>query len=356
MTITNLHKPLSKAGAEWLLAVANPLGGAKPSAAPAPTEVPSLLRAAEVHGVMPAALKALSLAADPNGAAGDTPSIDIRNARQAIADARTRQVPRVGFELLLKHHGEAVLAALRAAGVEAAMLKGPVFARRLYANPAMRSFTDIDIIIPIEARATAGDVLRCAGFELHSREYRAGKDYCEDNWLLIDDPKVGIEIHSDLVHNPKLRRAASVTFADIVRAGNGDAEDATAILFVAAAHGAISHQFDRLQHVVDVALAVTGAAGQVDTERLSRAARASGIMTAVHAALVLAARTFKDARCLEMAEALRPSTLNRLASGLIRPRTVIAARSDSRSDSSWRRKVFRQAIRFGGHRRVSTGK
>ena len=195
MTITNLHNPLSKAGAEWLLAVANPLGGAKPSAAPAPAEVPVLLRAAEVHGVLPAVLKALSLNINLNGAANDTPSsVEIRNARQVIADARTRQVPRVGFELLLKHHGEAVLAALRAAGVEAAMLKGPVFARRLYTNPAMRSFTDIDIIIPVEARTTACDVLRGAGFELHSREYRAGKDYCEDNWLLIADPRVGIEI------------------------------------------------------------------------------------------------------------------------------------------------------------------
>jgi hypothetical protein len=270
---------------------------------------------------------------------------EIQSAQRAIAAARTRQVHQIGFELLLKHHGERVVRALHLAGIEAAMVKGPIFARRLYAEPAMRSFTDIDILIRLHTRSAASEVIRDLGLSLHAHDYRAGKDYCEDLWLLVDDPRVGIEIHTNLVHNPKLRRATSVTLSDVIDAGNGDTEDATAILFIAAAHGGFSHQFDRLQHLVDVALAVKGVAGPIETERLYRVARASGVLAAVHAALVIAGRAFGDPRSHAIAEALHPSPLNRLASSLITPRTVLAARSSRRNGSSWRRKALRQVLR-----------
>jgi hypothetical protein len=215
-------------------------------------------------------------------------------------------------------HAEKTLTALRAAGVAAAILKGPVFARRLYAQPTLRTFTDIDILMPFEARAAASEVLQRGTFRSQMRDYRDGKDYREDQWVLVEEPRISIEIHTDLVHNPKLRRAASVALADVINAGNGDAEDATAILFVATVHGAVSHQFDRLQHLVDVALAANGAAGEVDAGRLAAAARASGLMTAVHGALVLAGAAFADARCLALASALRPSALDWRPAWLLR--------------------------------------
>jgi hypothetical protein len=215
----------------------------------------------------------------------------------------------------------------------------------------MRSFTDIDILIPIQGRSAASDVIRELGFKYRTRDYRAGEDYFEDNWLLVEDPSVSVELHSNLVHNPRLRQTASITIDDVTAAGAGDLEDATAILFVAAAHGAISHQLDRLQHLIDVALAANGAAGEIVAERLARAARASGVLTAVHAALVVTGKAFHDRRCLDMAEALHASALTRLASRLITPYAVLAARSKRRGRSSWRRKALRQALRFVGKHR-----
>jgi hypothetical protein len=358
MTIEHVHMPLSKVAADWLIAVANPFHAAAPAGMlPLPSEIASVLWAAELHGVLPVVLRALSPSNSRQGAAPfEGGGAELELARQAIANARTRQLHQTGFELLLRHHAEQTLTALRAAGIAAAILKGPVFARRLYAQPTLRTFTDIDILIPFEARAAVSEVLQRGPFRLQTHDYREGKDYCEDQWVLVENPRISIEIHTDLVHNPKLRRAASATLSDVLNAGNGDAEEATALLFVATVHGAVSHQFDRLQHLVDVALAASGAAGAVDAERLATASRASGVMTAVHGALVLAGAAFAAAQCLALARALRPSLLDRLASGLVTPQAVLDARSNRRSASSWRRKALRQALRVGGRSHSSAQK
>jgi hypothetical protein len=290
------HAPLSNAAAAWLMAAAIPAATQAPRRAlPDLSEIGPVLHAAALHGVLPAVLAALRAAGALAGGPGRAAEVDA--ARKAVAAARAQQVHQTGFELMLRHHGERVVKALGDAGIAAAILKGPVFARRLYLEPAMRTFTDIDIIVPRQARGAAAGIMRELGFEMREHEYRTGKDYSEDSWRLAGEPRVSIELHVDLVHNPKLRRGASVTLGDVADAGGGDTEDATAILLVAAAHGAVSHQFDRLQHLVDVALAAQGAAGAIDGRRLPRVARSCGVLGAVHAGLTLAGAAFGCRSC-----------------------------------------------------------
>ncbi len=350
MSIIERHTPLSYGAARWLIAAINPFRNpVDQPAAPMTSDIAPLLRAAELHGVLPFVLRALRDGGgirDSNAAHAESER-DF-DAETAIAAARTLQVNQTGMQLMLKHHGTRALHSLHASGLPAAIVKGPTFARRLYAEPALRSFTDIDILIPTAARNDASRIMGSLGFRLHEKSYRAGKEYFEDTWFLEADPRVTIEVHGDLVHNPTLRRTASVTLADVVAAGDGDPADATAVLFVAAAHGAIGHQFDRLQHLVDIALAATGAAGPVDGTRLAAAAHRSGVVTAVFAALIVAARAFGDERCSALAEVLRPNAIDRRAAGLITADIVVSARSGARSGHSWRRKLLRQAIRFGG--------
>ena len=50
----------------------------------------------------------------------------------------------------------------------------------------------------------------------------------------------------------------------VMHAGNGDAENPTALLMVAAIHGAAGHQFERLQPAIDVLQAARGVAGPID--------------------------------------------------------------------------------------------
>jgi hypothetical protein len=175
--------------------------------------------------------------------------------------------------------------------------------------------------------------------------HHGGEDYGEDKWLLEANPDVMVELHTNLVHNPRLRRAVHLDRATLLLAGDGDAEEATALLLVAAVHGATSHQFDRLQHVVDVLLLARGAAGAVDVGRLSRVAAGCGATETVASALQIAARVFRDPACRELAAALRGGTPAWLGGLLLGPGVVLRAQSTARSIDSWRRKVYRELLR-----------
>jgi hypothetical protein len=339
MAIPDQHAILSPGAYAWLLDVANPFAS-EPRSKPNMSEIARILHAAELHGVLRQAVRALV----PTIFVTDMPTLEAAE----LANARAKVIRQVGFELLLRHHGEKVLTGLASADVPAAIVKGPVFARRLYKEPSLRSFTDIDILIKPQARERAGEVMRAFGFKLYKQEYRTGQDYLEDKWLLKENESVSIEIHSDLVHNPRLRSGCSVKLKDVHEIGDGNSEDATAILFVAAAHAALSHQFDRLQHLVDIALAASGAAGQIDTRRLARIAEQCGVKTAVYAALQIAGRVFSSQTVLNLSADLSTSTLDIVAGRLISASAVAEARSTIRSKTSWRRKLLRQAVRLGG--------
>ena len=347
MSLPDHHAALSLRARAWLLDAANPFASG-PLPAPDPFEIAAVLHAAELHGVLRQAVRALAPAIPVTEALPEDGHASANTAAGALALARAKLIRQAGFELLLRHHGDKVLAGLTAAGVPAAIVKGPVFARRLYKEPSLRTFTDIDIMIEPEARERAGEVMRVAGFKLHELAYRSGQDYLEDKWLLETDTGVSIEIHGDLVHNPRLRSKCSVMFSDVIKAGEGNSEDATAILLVAAAHAALSHQFDRLQHLADIALAASAAAGEIDAGRLARVAGRCGVKTAVHAALTLAGRAFGNQAALHLAAELRPSRLDAVAGRLISAQAVLEARSGKRSKRSWRRKALRQALRLGG--------
>ena len=63
--------------------------------------------------------------------------------------ARDRNRINAAFSLLLKREADALMADVR--DLPAAVVKGPVFARRLYPSPSLRCFTDIDVLAAPEA-------------------------------------------------------------------------------------------------------------------------------------------------------------------------------------------------------------
>jgi hypothetical protein len=136
-------------------------------------------------------------------------------------------------------------------------------------------------------------------------------------------------------------------YASVLEAGDGNAEDATALLLVAAVHGATSHQFDRLQHVVDVLLLARGGAGAVNLDRLRHVARRCHAGFAIAAALAIAGRVFQEPRCWSLASSLGARVRTILASRLISPRVILCAQTSGRSADSWRRKALRELLRTG---------
>lgn len=343
------HLPLDRDGERLLIHIADPIRGATPPPVPlpGPEGLERLLTAAGKHGVLPAAIRNLS------GLIGneDSPS-DIANsaALEALRDilevARLKLAYQTGFQMMVSYHARRVMAGFAAARIPGAIVKGAAFAQRLYPEPSLRTFTDVDILIPAAHRHRTGEVMVPLGFELCEFEDRKGKEYHEQKWLLGGRQEIMIEVHSNLVHSPKLRGAMSIGYEDVCAAGKEGCSDATALLFVAATHGAIGHQLDRLQHLVDVTQAARGAAGAVDAARLVRVSQRCGVTLAVAGALELAGKTFAEPRCLQLARQLLPSPIARLPGQLLSPELVVRGQSSTRSRGSWRRNLFRQALRI----------
>jgi hypothetical protein len=332
-------RPLGARAAAWLVHLADPQRLAPAPPGPPPwEEAHAILEAASAHGVLPAVLRGLAQASRASGGAGGA----------ALAQARARLAAQAGFGLLLSHHAARLLPALAEAGIGATLVKGACFARRIYPDQGLRGFTDLDILVAQQDRRAAGEVLARLGFVEETPEYRAGEDYAEEKWLLAADRSVMVELHGDLVHNPRLRRALHLDRAALLAAGGGDAEDTSALLLVAAVHGATSHQFDRLQHVVDVLLLGRGAAGAVDAARLKRVAEGCRARTALCVALLVASRLFGDAACAALARRLGAGAAARLGAALIAPGVVLRAPTDARGRDSWRRKALRELLRLGG--------
>lgn len=332
----------------WLVWLADPQPLSMPPAAQISSrDLSALLDTAELHGVLAMCLDGLRRPAASACGNADGES----NRAQVIKTKSRRIVDLVSVQMLLAHHGEIVRKALASRGLPFAIVKGQTFAQLLYPTPISRRYTDIDVLIPVAARPEASNVLSGLGFELHDMAYRAGADYFEDKWTLSADQEVLVEIHCDLVHNPKLRRAFRLSYDDVADAGNGNPASATALLLVAGSHGAISHQFDRLMQIVDVLQCARGVAGPVDVARLRAVADRCGLTLAVAAALALAGKTFSDESCKALLKEFAPRFFDAAASRLLTPGVTFAAQNKDHRISSLRRKLFRQSLRYSATRR-----
>ena len=343
------QRPLSARARPWLVALSDPMMRMPMPAQPMPSdELTFLLEAASVHGVL------ASVAANIGRLAAGHREGEIvagREAQQTVAAASTELERRVallaGQNLLLTHHADRITAAFTGRGLAAAVVKGPMFAQRLYPRPMDRSFTDIDVLVAPPSLQASNGILQELGYE-RAPSRAPQRDYGEYKWVLPQNPILLIEIQTDLIHSPTLRAGIRLGYADLLAAGDGDAADATALLLLAAVHGAAGHQFERLQPAVDVLQAVRGAAGPVDANRLARAARATGSTVALQSALDLTARLFNEASARDLADALSPAPWRRMRRSLVSPAVVLRAQTRIGGRDSWRRRALREIIRRSG--------
>jgi hypothetical protein len=279
------------------------------------------------------------------------------NASHSIECAFThidrRIVTLVGQRLLLVHHSRNIAAAFAHDALPACIVKGPVFSNRLYPQPADRSFTDIDILVAPAALEASAEILSRLGFVPASEDDRGGNDHREHKWLLTGNDMVLVEVQTDLIHSPRLGVGIRLSYADLIAAGGGDPEDATALLLVAAVHGAAGHQFERLQTLVDVLQVARGAAGLIDRDRLAHVAAATGATLAVEVALDLAARLFDETAARHLADAFSTRWWHKLQHLLVSPAIVLRSQARNAARDSWRRRAFREVIRRTGKPTVS---
>jgi hypothetical protein len=284
---------------------------------------------AERHGVLPAILRNSTAASE-----GFAEEISLLRAR-----ARHHAV--VGFGLMLLQHANAAMEFF--AGLPAMIVKGPVFARRLYPERGLRRFTDIDILVDDDAVPALTEPLADLGFCLVAC---APKDSPQEwKWSHRDRGELVIEVHRNLVHAASLRGAVSLRYRDIASEASPDmAERPSTLLVVAGVHGA-THNFERILHVSDILQATRALTTAVEESRLERLIGSTGSRFALVAGLDLAGRLFGEDRCLALARALRPVRYVRGARWLLSRAVVTSAMDGRRHVYSWRRTIFRELLK-----------
>ncbi|MGN6692746.1 MAG: nucleotidyltransferase family protein [Aquihabitans sp.] len=119
---------------------------------------------------------------------------------RANADVRVA----VGRRMLVDHTTLEVVGALREAGIEPVVLKGPAIARWLYDQPGERSYDDADILLAPADVARAEEVLTALGYarlEAPPRDVPLppGRSSHADTWRRTGDG-VDIDLHRCLHH------------------------------------------------------------------------------------------------------------------------------------------------------------
>ncbi|MBM3860522.1 MAG: nucleotidyltransferase family protein [Verrucomicrobia bacterium] len=231
-----------------------------------------------------------------------------------------------------------ILAALRQRDVSAVVLRGPDFADRLYPQPGLRLFTDLDILVPRARLDDAGEALRALGYELrHIKNLKHADPYGEQLWKHPDHGQEQVEIHWNLVNSPALQQRVSVELADLSFEPGAQRLSPASLLLMTAVHGATSHSFDRLQILCDIRQI---ARLDVDAAALAAACRRTGSVFSVVAGLALAERAFRDDACRRLRRQLAADSL--FARCVLTPRVVLRS---GLFVNKWRRQLFRQLLK-----------
>lgn len=290
----------------------------------------ALFALAGAHGVLAIAWRKLRSAARREGR-GDA-------FRAEVERLEAEHTLTVGRAMLLRHHAGRIGAELRARDIPAEIVKGPVFADRLYAHASDRTFTDIDILADPSDLDGIGAALAACGFELHEKVWDNSARYLEYKWFLKGNPHLMVEAQGDLVHYPSLRRRLSFGHAQL-KAVSPDAEPSPAgLLLVAAIHALGGHKFHRLQFAVDL---LQAARHVTDEEALVRAVRHVGAELEVGAALHVTAELFGDVRAAALAARFPAGRRGALGRRLLGVDAVLDAAPRTSRASHLRRHGFR---------------
>ncbi|MFW6153797.1 MAG: nucleotidyltransferase family protein [Planctomycetota bacterium] len=283
-----------------------------PAAIPGGRALQALLEQADRHSVLPAVLRNLRAIGAEDGIAPGT-----------LAPARRRLLARTALALKLRGQLTEVLETMAAEGVVPIVLKGPVFAERLYREPSLRPFTDLDLLIDRAAWAAAERAVASLGYRPRHETGRKHADaYGEETFCRADDRGAGVvELHWNLVNSPTLRTGLSVTYDDL--GGGGAPLSPEALLIIAAVHGAAGHQFDRLGLLWDVALAVRGEAGALDTAVVQALLDRTGAARAMRMALHLADSVLGQRAARALARQLRLGRPDAVERALLTPAVVL---------------------------------
>ncbi|MGA2228016.1 MAG: nucleotidyltransferase family protein [Syntrophobacteraceae bacterium] len=331
----------------WLILLSDPEGLQLSAPPPALTKTAlnKLLHVAQSHGVLPAAISNLTAAL-----AGNCAELIARGGREdiesIITSKRAHLRAGIALSLLLRQQGDNLMKALSAKSIPAFILKGAHFADRLYNPPFLRTFTDVDIMVPHNAVPDVSTVLKGLGYRrIMVARLKHALDYGQEVWEPDDWPGGFVEIHWDLVNSPALRQNISCSFHDLqFEKAPGTSQSMptpTHLLLIASVHAATSHSYDRLLQLYDIRQICLGKAGKLDTAYLSEILGTSGCRASIMVGLNLCWRVLKSEECLDLAARLK-LTMPMPLKALITPSML---RREPNKIDTLRRKIFREVLK-----------
>ncbi len=205
----------------------------------------------------------------------------LRDARAVAALSRalaTRELPPVA-------------AALEAAiGGPAIVLKGPAISDRVYPDPGLRPYTDLDLLVDRATLDRAGAALSAIGYE-EQLEYRPGFAATHGHTLeltrQVGRRSVHVEVHwrvSDDAMGESLSHAALAKAAEAVPGTPGAAFPSLPDQLLVCALHLMSHRHKRLSWLEDIRR-LRLATGEEEWEAAFVRARELGLLWALHRAL-----------------------------------------------------------------------
>jgi len=209
----------------------------------------------------------------------------------------------------------AVLDVLQSHGLAPIVLKGAALAYTAYPEPAQRTFSDIDLLLPEEEVCRASGVLRERGFSLDDRA-KAPEHHLAVHY--VPDAPVGVELHCHLLPRPhpyaicleQLRSRSRMARVAGVEARVLAPSDA---LLVACLHLSYTHRYRwfLLRALTDVLAITASNAKNVDWEGFFETVQRSRASGAVFWPLQLSRRWLDAPIPAWVLSGLAPSTMRR---------------------------------------------
>lgn len=306
---------------------------------------PRLWSLADDHGVLSIVLANLKRSdqAESGGAFAAPAGGDLDASRQIL-------LKRTAVTATIRKQASQIVQAFAGSDLPATIIKGVDFADRLYGDPALRHFGDLDLLVGTSSLRQAEAVLAKLGYASVSSGMKHDAGYGETSFRRDHRTSATVELHWDLVNSPKVRRGVSVRYEDLQLLPPAGEEDClpkpspASLLLIACVHAAAGHAFDRLLLVCDICQAARQRAGEIDVDWLRAAIKKTGSGLATSMGLALAGKIFDEPECSRLARLLGlPRAL--VARLLVTPRIVLRCH---KAADSWRRQAFRELLKRPG--------
>jgi hypothetical protein len=227
-------------------------------------------------------------------------------ARQRIpvpewADRRLREAELAGIAtaMMLNATLARIIGGLHARDITTLVLKGPVLARSLYADPTLRPYRDLDLCVRRNALDAAADVIEHLGFaevpyeaEVARSAFAAAGAEGQFHRMFLDSRRRAlIELHTDPLQLGLLPAAEDDRWSRAVAApqfGPGAfvlSDDDELVHLCVHAH---KHGFSRLIWLKDLDLLIRSRDGRIDWRLVESVAGREGVRASIWYALLLA--------------------------------------------------------------------